>query len=199
MSLFAGAARAAPPACARVPNLSRAAPIIPPGAAVSEIKQYLRIEGDAEDALIGRLAATAIGHCEAFTGQLLLVRQANDVMPATAEWRMLAQRPAKAITDVAVQTGVEASVPLAVDGHAVDIDTAGDGWVRVTQPQGGARIHVAYLAGLAEQWDEVPEPVRQGVIRLASHLYTHRDASSESDPPAAVAALWRPWRRMRLA
>ena len=55
-----------------------------------------------------------------------------------------------------------------------------------------------HAASGASRWEAL-EPIRQGVIRLAAHLFTHRDAADEGAPPAAVAALWRPWRRMRLA
>ena len=51
--------------------------------------------------------------------------------------------------------------------------------------------------GAAESWDAVPAPVVQGVAMLAAHLFDHRE--SDALPPAAVAALWRPYRRMRLS
>jgi len=42
----------------------------------------------------------------------------------------------------------------------------------------------------------IPAPVMQGVVLLAVHLFEHRDGAVA--PPAAVAALWRPYRRLRL-
>ena len=42
----------------------------------------------------------------------------------------------------------------------------------------------------------IPAPVLQGVVLLAVHLFEHRDGAAA--PPAAVAALWRPYRRLRL-
>jgi hypothetical protein len=37
------------------------------------------------------------------------------------------------------------------------------------------------------------------VVRLAADAYRRRDGDGAgSQPPTAVAALWRPWRRMRL-
>ena len=55
-------------------------------------------------------------------------------------------------------------------------------------------------AGLAADWAGLPDGLRHGVIRLAAHHYRERDAASAAaSPPAAVAALWRPWRAMRLA
>jgi hypothetical protein len=52
---------------------------------------------------------------------------------------------------------------------------------------------------LAEAWADVPQGLRHGAIRLAAHLYRRRDDEADvSTPPAAVAALWRPWRRLHL-
>jgi hypothetical protein len=44
-------------------------------------------------------------------------------------------------------------------------------------------------------WDAVPAPVRQGIAMLVQHLFDDRGGSV---PPAAVAALWRPYRAARL-
>jgi uncharacterized phiE125 gp8 family phage protein len=44
----------------------------------------------------------------------------------------------------------------------------------------------------------LPEALRHGIVRLAAHLYSHRDEAEQAGPPAAVTALWRPWRRLRL-
>jgi uncharacterized phiE125 gp8 family phage protein len=198
MTLSAGAA-CAPPLLHVPATSARVDAIVVPPAAIAEAKTYLRIDNDGEDALIERLIAAAIGHCEAFVGQLLLARTVGETLRAAGVWQMLACRPVRAITAMAAQAGVEAPTPLPVESYGIDIDAGGDGWVRLTTPAAGARIHAEYRAGLAEEWEGIAEPIRQGVIRLASHLYTHRDAADEASPPAAVAALWRPWRRMRLA
>ncbi|HEY9554520.1 hypothetical protein [Allosphingosinicella sp.] len=87
---------------------------------------------------------------------------------------------------------------LAAETYAIDIDANGDSWVRVTQPLDAARVRVSYQAGLAADWVALPEALRQGVARLVAHLFTHHDAADGGGPPAAVTALWRPWRRMRL-
>ena len=93
--------------------------------------------------------------------------------------------------------GIVATLPVAA--YAIDIDASGDGWVRLTAPVATARLLVGYHAGLAADWPSLPEPLRQGIVRLVAHLFAHRDAPDDAGPPAAVAELWRPWRRMRLA
>ena len=71
--------------------------------------------------------------------------------------------------------------------------------MRPRRPVAVARLRVGYHAGLAPDWPSLPEPLRQGIVRLVAHMFAHRDAPDDAGPPAVVAALWRPWRRMRLA
>jgi hypothetical protein len=53
---------------------------------------------------------------------------------------------------------------------------------------------------LADDWEEIPQALRHGAIRLAAHLYRERDGEpGTATPPPSVAALWRPWRRLHLA
>ncbi|MEG3172908.1 head-tail connector protein [Sphingomonas sp. ZB1N12] len=93
---------------------------------VASARDVLRVE-TGEDALLGRLAQTAVLLCEAFVGAAIVARADGD------------------------------------------------------PPQ---------------DWDTVPAPIAQGVAMLVAHLFDHRE--SDVAPPAAVAALWRPYRRMRL-
>ncbi|WP_242653448.1 head-tail connector protein [Sphingomonas jatrophae] len=159
----------------------------PPAITPAEAKAYARVDGADEDALFARLVDVATALAERFTGQALVAREVTETLRGAAGWQRLGQTPVIAITGVAGADGVT----LPVDAYAVDIDAAGDGWVR-----GAAGLRVTYRAGLAETAEEVPAPLRQGVARLVAHCHAHRDAADEGAPPAAVAALWRPWRRI---
>lgn len=165
---------------------------------VEEARGWLRIDGEAEDALLAGLIRTATGLCEQFIGQVLLTRLVSETLPATCGWQRLGQRPVRAITGVDGLPAEGMAFALPVDGYAIDIDAAGDGWVDVREAGGAARVIATYEAGLAADWNGVPEPLRQGILRLVAHLHAHRDAPDDAGPPAAVAALWRPYRRMRL-
>lgn len=171
----------------------------PPAAAVAEARAYLRIEGGEEEGLLAMLVATGMALCERFTG-LALIEAPRRVAMAVAPgaWRRLPVAPVRAITAVAAIDAAGIEQALAPADHAVDIDAAGEGWVRVTAPVAG-RIAVDFVAGMAPDWAGLPAPLRQGVVRLAAHLHAHRDEADDAGPPAAVAALWRPWRRVRLA
>lgn len=94
-------------------------------------------------------------------------------------------------------TDAEAAGATLLDAgdYAVALDAEGDGWFRLLRAGLSGRISIVLRAGMAEDWDALPAPLRQGVVRLVAHLFA--ESASEA-PPAIVGALWRPWRRMRL-
>lgn len=150
--------------------------------AVVAAKGVLRLEGSGEDALLVRLCGAALLLAEAFTGQRLIVRAFIDLVAADGGWHRLTAEPVTALVG---------------DGFAVDIDAQGVGWVRApaTSDSGGV-VSVDYSAGLAATWEALPAALAQGVALLAAHLFEHREG--DAVPPSAIAALWRPWRRVRI-
>ena len=173
--------------------------VLPPEAA-GAAKAYLRVERSDEDGLISGLVAAAAELCEAFIGGPLLIRGFVETIPADRAWRRLTRTPVRAITLVETVPAQGAPGVLPGDAYAIDIDPAGDGWIRMTGPGEARRIRVGYQAGLAGAWADLPMALRQGILRLAAHFYTNRAAEGGrgGEPPAAVAALWRPFRRIRL-
>ena len=166
--------------------------------AVDALKTYLRIESDEEDALLAGLLTAAIRHGEGFTGQIFLRRSVTDRMAVSPAWQRLCATPVQAISSVTGLPAEGASFALSPPAYAIDIDGNGDGWVRVPSPGAAGRIDVAFVAGITADWEGLPETLRHGVLRLAAHLHAVRDDPRDPGPPAIVAALWRPWRRMRL-
>ncbi|MBV8971641.1 MAG: phage head-tail connector protein [Sphingomonadaceae bacterium] len=171
------------------------ADLLPPATvpvALDEVKAFLRLDDGSEDALIAGFIRTATALAEAFTGQRLIVRDVADAVLPVRVWQRLPAFPVIAIAGVSGD-----GQPLPGGAIETDIDLGGTGWVRLVAPDLAVRYHVLYSAGIAADWNGVPEPLRQGIVRLVAHLHTHRD-DPDSGPPAAVAALWRPWRRLRL-
>lgn len=160
---------------------------------LAECKAALRLDRDDEDALIAGHIRTAMALCEAFTGQWLIERAGEQTLVASLDWQRLEASPVQAISGV-----FRAGVALA-DGWQADIAADGTGWVRLSGlPAEPGALTVRFRAGLGSDWNGVPEPLRAGVVRLVSHVFSHRDAADGGPPPAAVAALWRPWRRLQL-
>lgn len=163
---------------------------------LEEAKAYLRLDGSGEDALLGRMMETATTLCEAFTGTVLVRRDFVETVAAASGWQRLMHAPVVAITAVETLDAGGETAALPADAYAIDIDAEGNGWVRLIRPDEGARLRVTCRAGLAEDAGGVPAPLAQGVVLLAAHLFDRREVPGA--PPAAIAALWRPWRRMRL-
>jgi uncharacterized phiE125 gp8 family phage protein len=167
--------------------------------AVAAAKTYLRIENTAEDDLIANLLAAAVRHVEGFANLIVLRRAGVDRLAVSGAWQRLGVTPVHAITSVTGLPVDGSPFGLPVSSYALDIDGSGDGWVRVIEPGAAARIDVTVDAGLASGWMDIPEPLRLAILRLTGHLHGYRDGADDRGPPAAVAALIRPWRRMRLS
>jgi uncharacterized phiE125 gp8 family phage protein len=177
--------------------------LVLPAEALAEAKTLMRAGDAGEDALIGAILQSAGTLCEQFTCQVLIARTVRQTLdegqghPRERGWRRLARTPVRAIGALEALTADGSATVLAPADHAVDIDANGDGWVRSARATG--RLRVTYEAGLAADWAGVPAPLRHGILRLTAHLFTFRaDAGAQAEPPAAVTALWRPWRRLRL-
>ncbi len=171
-----------------------------PPAALAELKQWLGITTAHDDAPLAGLIRAGIDMCEAFTGAMPIAALYEETLPLSRDWQTLATRPVLAITGIFGIPAQGARFALAGDAYAVDLDADGAGRIRVTEPGAAMRIAVRFTAGLADSWDAVPEALRHGIVRLAAHQHREREGSGASPiPPAAIAALWRPWRRMRLA
>lgn len=170
-------------------------------AALSELKAWLGISRSTDDAELLALMRSAIDLCEGFTGTMPLQSGCEDVLAARGEWQVLSAQPVRAITALAALDAAGARTALAASDYEFDIDAEGRGLVRLLRPIEQRRLVVTYSAGLADDWAALPEAIRHGVIRLAAHQHRARDDEKKSEllPPTAVAALWRPWRRMRLA
>ncbi len=166
--------------------------------AVDELKTYVRVEVEDEDALLASLIASALAHGESFTGLSFLQRPHVDILPVSSAWQRVAATPVQSVSNVNTLPAEGPSVPLAIAAYAIDIDNSGDGWVRVIESGAAKRVSVSFIAGVAPDWASLPQTIRHAVIRLAAHLHAIRDAVDDPGPPAIVAALWRPWRRMRL-
>lgn len=165
-------------------------------AAVAETKAWLRIETAQDDASLAALCRAAIGMVEDFCAQILFLRAGSESLSASREWRRLAACPVSGIGMVSSLSLDGMASALPVDAYAVDIGADGDGWVRVMQAGIDGRIKADLTAGIAADWADLPDPPKQGIVRLAAHLFAE---GASGAPPAIVTALLRPWRRMRIA
>lgn len=166
-------------------------------AAADAVRAHLRGGASEADGLVERMAASAILLFEAFAGRVLIVRECRETLPSDARWRRMEATPVRSISSVEGLPAEGSAFAMPVGGYAVDLDAGGDGWVRVTLAGVAGRVRVTLTAGDCATWDDMPAPIAQGIVLLAAHMIEGRGV--EEAPPAAVSALWRPYRRMRLA
>lgn len=168
------------------------------GLALVALKEWLAITTTREDALLIRLLASAHETCERFTGLMPLGCGVEEVLAPASGWLALATRPVRAFSGVTwLDLEGEATV-LDAGQWSRAIEANGSASLRLDDPPAEGRIVVAFTAGIAESWETIPPALSEGIVRLASHAYRSRDSVSASEPPAAIAALWRAWRRLRL-
>jgi uncharacterized phiE125 gp8 family phage protein len=172
---------------------------LPVAVALADARSFLRLGGGNDDAVLSAALVSATQLCEQFTGLALVSRTVREILPVTDAWQRLGRSPVLAITLVEGVPAEGSLFPLPVSAYGIDIDAGGDGWVRVSQPGAAGRLRITYTAGMAVDFVDVPEALRHGIIQLAGHLLRERDRERGVEPPASVAALWRPWRRLRIA
>jgi len=184
------------------------APAVEP-VTVSEAKAHLRVDGTAEDTLLGSLILTSRLHIEAALGLALITqswRLRLDRWPNGAEVELpLSPLQSVASVKVAAADGEAETVPA--NRYVVDLDGTpprlvrnGGGWPQPEKAAGG--IEIDFTAGYGDDAEDVPAPIRQALLLLIAHWYEHRDpievGSRETAIPAAVSDLLAPYRTVRL-
>lgn len=173
--------------------------LVPGEAPVSlnEARGWLRLGATIDDAVVAGLVRAATNICEAFIGQWLVIRAVEEVLPLKNGVVQLGARPVVGIDGVTLLLPGGDEAVLGDGDYRASIGRDGTARVTVSDPCGAARVRVAYRAGIAEGANGIPEAIRQGIVRMTQHLHEARDGAGAA-PPAAIAALWQPWRRLTL-
>lgn len=183
--------------------------LVPPAAepvSLADIKAFLKIGHDDEDALLAALVAAARLHVEAAIRRVLVAqgwRLTLDAWPPGGVVE-IPLGPVAEITAVAVR-GADGA-PVALDPAAWTAQTAGIPARLVVRdapapglPLGG--ILVDYTAGWGDP-EDVPAPLVQAVRLIAAHWYETREPVAFGAPanrvPDTVTALIAPYRVMSL-
>ena len=169
------------------------------GAPLDELKRWLSITTDRDDALLVELLRSSLDACEAFTGLMPLQQLCTEVLPVTGQTQRASIAPVTTLHEIHEVTPSLAKRDIAASAYTHEIDADGRLFVRLLNLPANARIELRVTAGLADSWVRLEPTLRQGIVRLAAHQYRERDeGSNEARPPVSVAALWRPWRTVRL-
>lgn len=170
------------------------------GAALVELKHWLGISRPTEDAALIRLLEASLAICEAFTGKIPLLQTVEEVVALRSGWQEVSSRPVRTLVSAALIAADGTRETLAVPGDTLELQIADSACVQLLRPFDGRGVALQLVVGIADDWEQVPAPLRHGIISLAAHHYRDRDRNGRvsAAPPAAVTALWRPWRSVRL-
>jgi len=189
--------------------------VTPPAAepvTLSDAKAFLRVGHDAEDGLILQLIASARQRVEAETGRALISRTYREALDAwdvpgriADSGRQFRLPLPPLISVISVTTFAADDAGTVWDAANYFVDTASDpGRIAVRSgdfPRPGravAGIEILFEAGYGASADDVPEALREAVMRLTADAYLNRDGNGERPLPMAVQSLLVPYRRVRL-
>lgn len=147
---------------------------------LAQAKAFLRIDDDAEDALIETLIGAARLHVEGATGMALLVQSWRVVLDGWPDSRLvrLPVTPLFAVTGITATGDDGASHEIGLEQFRTEADRlivprSVAGMPFLQERQG---IEIDYVAGFGEEPEDVPADLRQAVLGLVAHWHEHRDA-----------------------
>jgi uncharacterized phiE125 gp8 family phage protein len=178
-------------------SLTLTSPPIAEPVSLSEIKEHLKVDGNAEDALIAGLLLAARQTIEA-RFQLAVMTQswrlALDTAPDGA-----VTLPLSPVVSIDVVGAVRGGVIEALAPSAYDAQAGAVGRVRIKAPlttdQTLGGIVIAFTAGWPDA-ASAPEELKLAIKTLTAHFYENREA--ETTAPAALGALLASYRQVRL-
>jgi uncharacterized phiE125 gp8 family phage protein len=168
---------------------------------LAEAKNFLRVEHDADDALIAALIAGARAAVEKTAHRVLI----------TQTWRIVLDRwppSGRVVVHIVPLRALVAARVLAADGAPAALDIAAFtlntvaapaliAFERASLPEPGralAGIELDVSAGYGESAASVPAPLLHAIRLLLARAYEHRDRALDDRLPAEVSRLIAPYR-----
>jgi uncharacterized phiE125 gp8 family phage protein len=170
------------------------------------MRAWLRLDGDAEDALVASLIAAARLAVEAAARRVLIESRWRLVLDGWPAARIVKLPLSPLIAVDAVQVSDAAGTPVGLASGDYQIDGASDPprlRVAASAPGPGVSpggIAIDFRAGFGATAAAVPDPLRLAVRLLVARWFENRGDALEPAPalPDDVLSLVSPYRRVRL-
>lgn len=176
---------------------SRLRLVVPPVSepvALNEAKLFLRIEHEAEDAVIVRAIANAREACEHYLGIALLPQAWRYQCASAGALRVvLPFGPVSAIDAVTVTRADAEVLPIGESAFRLSID----GFTLIFSHALPAQVlAVEYVAAYADSAAALPALLKQGILHHVAALLEQREG--QAPMPLASLQCYQPFRRVRL-
>jgi uncharacterized phiE125 gp8 family phage protein len=167
---------------------------------VAEAKAHLRLDGGAEDDLVGALIVAARVMVESEIRRVLITQSWRAIVEGwPEEGLMLPVTPAIGVDELRAIDADGAATVLDPENYEFDV---ADGSVAIDPVAGADRYEIDFFAGYGASGVDVPQPLRQAIRLLVTHWYEHRSATIMGDTSAATPLGYRelvaPYRRIAL-
>ena len=146
---------------------------------LAEVKLFLRIDGDAEDALLNTLTTVAREMAEKYLAKMLITQSWQMKQAYVAGQNIpLSPSPVQSISEVTIEFNGQQST---LDSSEYEL-AIGDVLALKTQIQADT-LSVTMVSGYGAA-EDIPGPIRQGVLHCISYLYHHREETASLCPEA---------------
>lgn len=170
-----------------------------------EAKAFLRLDADAEDALVTTLIAAARLHVEGTTGRALVRQGWRAVLDAWPAGRAvtLPVAPLLELTEIRVFDEQDDEHVISIGQFQAELGVVParlllpgtvSGMPELRERLG---IEIDHVAGFGNAAD-VPRDLKQAVLALVAHWFEHRDAVADAAAPAGFDRLVAGYRQVRL-
>lgn len=167
---------------------------------LAQLKDFLRIEGGDEDALLYNLLIAAHDLVATYTGRSLTTRTLRVYFDKWCNEFELPYSPVQSVSSVKYYdtAGNSATVDSSVyyltpaDTTAKVVKYSTSLWpTSIIRDQQG--IEIEYIAGYGDDPNDVPFGIRQGVLHTAASMYENREVA---DIPQVAQKLLHPYREL---
>lgn len=170
----------------------------------TEVKTYLRIDNDSDDALIENLIAAACKLCERSTGLSLINREISLYMDAwDNEILPLPSVPVVSVNAIKVYSSETSSSVYSASNYYVDNKNLYN--PRIVLKEGPViplpgidvnGIEIQYTAGFGASAEYVPALLKQGMLQVIAYLYEHRgDGENNALKNSGASAIFQSYRK----
>lgn len=173
------------------------APAVEP-LSLAAAKAFLRVEHDADDAIIASLVSAARNHVEALTRNALIVQTWRLALDRWPDSGRIVPRigPLRALAAVRVFSAANEASPIDPETFVIDRAAgviAAPGWSLPPPGRGNAGIELDIEVGFGAAATDVPPVLLQAIRTLVSHWYENRGliaiGQSVAMMPASVNAM----------
>jgi uncharacterized phiE125 gp8 family phage protein len=151
---------------------------------VSLAKQHLRVDTDADDALISGMIVSARAMVEQWTGRAMitqtLVWTFSDTWGGALAYN-LPRSPASAVNTVSQLASDGSSVALPADQYVAFLASEPAKVTFVAAPADGTQYaQIEFVAGYGDTAADVPAPLQQAILMVVGYTYEHRGDEADT-------------------